>query len=121
MSEVAFLGALCKQAGCGLLIDINNLIVNALNQQCSNVVEHVHAILKNIPADAVGEIHLAGFSHKRVNGFIVDDHACAVSEQCWELYQKANALFGNVPTLIEWDNNLPTWEVLVAEAQKARV
>lgn len=121
MSEVAFLTALCKQAGCGLLLDINNLIVNALNQQQANVVEHVHTILQQIPADVVGEIHLAGFSDKRVNGFIVDDHANAVSEQCWYLYKKAKSLFGNVPTLIEWDNNLPTWEVLVGEAQKARL
>ena len=120
MEEFEFLISLCQHAGCGLLLDINNLIVNALNQQVSNVVEHVYGRIKNIPPHLVGEIHLAGFSPKQVNGFIVDDHASAVSQQCWALYQKASALFGNVPTLIEWDNQLPTWEVLVGEAQKAR-
>ena len=120
MSEVTFLRALCKQAGCGLLLDINNLIVNALNQKQANIVEHVYGILQQIPAELVGEIHLAGFSDNTVNGFIVDDHANAVSAQCWQLYQKAKELFGNVPTLIEWDNNLPSWDTLVGEAQKAR-
>jgi uncharacterized protein (UPF0276 family) len=121
MNEFEFLIALCKQTGCGLLLDINNLIVNALNQKKSNVIEHVFASMQQIPADLVGEIHLAGFSKQHVNGFIVDDHANAVSEQCWVLYKKAKSLFGDVPTLIEWDNNLPQWEVLVGEAQKARL
>lgn len=121
MSEFEFLIALCQQAGCGLLLDINNLIVNALNQQQDNIVEHVYSQIQTLPAHIVGEIHLAGFSDKQVNGFIVDDHANAVSEQCWELYKKTKNLFGNVPTLIEWDNDLPTWEVLVNEAQKARL
>jgi uncharacterized protein (UPF0276 family) len=121
MSEFEFLIALCKLAGCGLLLDINNLIVNALNQKQSSVIDHVYANMQKIPAKLVGEIHLAGFSNKQVNGFIVDDHAHAVSGQCWTLYKKAKGLFGNVPTLIEWDNNLPEWEVLVGEAQKARL
>jgi len=120
MSEFAFLIALCQQAGCGLLLDLNNLIVNALNQQQTNVVDYVYENIKQIPAHLVGEIHLAGFSDNKVNGFIVDDHASAVSPQCWELYTRAKALFGNAATLIEWDNKLPTWEVLVGEAQKAR-
>lgn len=121
MSEFEFLIALCEQAGCGLLLDINNLIVNALNQGQSNIVDHVYSQIKTLPANIVGEIHLAGFSDKQVNGFIVDDHANAVSDHCWELYKKSKDLFGNVPTLIEWDNDLPTWEVLVGEAQKARI
>lgn len=120
MSEFEFLTTLCQQAGCGLLLDINNLIVNALNQGRTNIIEHVLTDIQQIPAHLVGEIHLAGFSHSQVNGFIVDDHANAVSSDCWKLYKQAKTLFGNVPTLIEWDNNLPTWEVLVGEAQKAR-
>ena len=120
MSECEFLIALCQKAGCGLLLDINNLIVNAVNQGHDNIVAHVYSQIKTLPAHIVGEIHLAGFSDKQINGFIVDDHANAVSQQCWELYKKSKDLFGNVPTLIEWDNDLPTWEVLVGEAQKAR-
>jgi hypothetical protein len=120
MEEFEFLIALCKKAGCGLLLDINNLIVNALNQKQENVIEHIYKNIKQIPRNLIGEIHLAGFSDRQVNGFIVDDHASAVSDQCWSLYQKTKSLFGNVPTLIEWDNDLPQWEVLVAQAQQAR-
>lgn len=120
LCEMEFLIELCETAGCGLLLDINNLIVNAINQGHEEVVTHVYSQLKTLPKTLIGEIHLAGFSDKQVNGFIVDDHANAVSKQCWSLYEKTKQLFGNVPTLIEWDNNLPTWEVLVNEAQKAR-
>lgn len=120
MSEFEFLIALCQKSGCGLLLDINNLIVNARNQGQENIVQTVYSAIKTIPARLVGEIHLAGFSEDQVNGFIVDDHANAVSDQCWTLYEKTKDLFGNVPTLIEWDNDLPSWEVLVSEAQKAR-
>jgi len=120
LTEFEFLIALCNKAGCGLLLDINNLIVNALNQQQKDVAAHVYAKIETLPVNLVGEIHLAGFSNNKVNGFIVDDHANAVSEQCWTLYRKTKAKFGNVPTLVEWDNSLPTWEVLVDEAQKAR-
>lgn len=120
MGEFEFLTALCKRAGCGLLLDINNLIVNALNQKQDDLVNHVYSQIKQIPPNLIGEIHLAGFSQNQVNGFIVDDHANAVSDQCWDLFHKTQTLFGNVPTLVEWDNDLPTWEVLVSEAQKAR-
>lgn len=120
MSEFEFLISLCKKSGCGLLLDINNLIVNALNQGQENVLQHVYSKIETLPASLVGEIHLAGFSDNKVNGFIVDDHANAVSDQCWTLYKKTKDLIGNVPTLIEWDNDLPSWELLVGEAQKAR-
>jgi uncharacterized protein (UPF0276 family) len=119
-SEMAFLTALCKQAGCGLLLDLNNLIVNALNQKLASPVQNIIDNIAQLPSHLIGEIHLAGFSPKQVQGFIVDDHASAVSAQCWQLYENALARFGNVPTLIEWDNNLPEWEVLVAQADKAR-
>lgn len=120
MTEAAFLLELCKRAGCGLLLDLNNLIVNALNQNQTNIVEKVFEQIQSIPAELIGEIHLAGFSDKRVNGFIVDDHACSVSEACWSLYQQVISHIGVKPTLVEWDNDLPSWEVLIAEANKAR-
>lgn len=121
MTEASFLIELCKQAGCGLLLDLNNLIVNALNQGETQVVDTVFEQIKSIPAELIGEIHLAGFSDKRVNGFIVDDHACSVSQACWSLYQRVISHVGLKPTLVEWDNDLPSWEVLVNEAKKARV
>jgi uncharacterized protein (UPF0276 family) len=119
-SEFEFLIALCKQSGCGLLLDINNLIVNALNQKHDNVIELISEKLSALPANIIGEIHLAGYSPQQVNGFIVDDHANYVSQQCWTLYQQAINLFGSKPTLVEWDNNLPQWDVLLAEAKKAK-
>lgn len=119
-SEMAFLIDLCRHAGCGLLLDLNNLIVNAINQHQDNPVAHILANIQQLPADIIGEIHLAGFSPNQVHGYIVDDHASMVSEQCWHLYQEAVKTFGNKPTLVEWDNDLPEWEELVAEANKAR-
>ena len=119
-SEIEFLIALCKQSGCGLLLDLNNLIVNALNQKEHDPHTHILNNVRQLPPELIGEIHLAGFSPKQVNGFIVDDHANAVSEQCWRLYREAIAHFGNVPTLVEWDNDLPEWEVLVSQAKRAR-
>lgn len=119
-SEMEFLTAVCKQAGCGLLLDLNNLIVNALNQKQASPVQSIIDKIAQLPPHLIGEIHLAGFSSNQVNGFIVDDHACAVSEQCWQLYDNAIKRIGNVPTLVEWDNDLPEWEVLVSQASKAR-
>ena len=119
-TEFEFLIALCKKAGCGLLLDLNNLIVNALNQKQDNLLTHIGDKLKTLPAELVGEIHLAGFSQNQVNGFIVDDHANSVSQQCWSLYKLTLELFGPKPSLIEWDNALPTWDVLVNEARTAR-
>jgi uncharacterized protein (UPF0276 family) len=120
MSESEFLVNLCRKAGCGLLLDLNNLIVNANNQDIAAPIDVIFEEISKIPAEFIGEIHLAGYSDKRVNGFIVDDHANAVSDTCWDLYQKVISSIGNKPTLVEWDNDLPEWETLVAEAQKAR-
>jgi len=119
-SEIDFLIDLCKHAGCGLLLDLNNLIVNAINQKQGDIVNTIVQRVQRLPPAIVGEIHLAGFSPKQVQGFVVDDHACAVSEQCWELYRNVINIFGHKPTLIEWDNNLPEWSVLQAEAERAR-
>jgi len=120
MSEVSFLSALCKQSGCGLLLDLNNLIVNALNQGIQDPVQSIYNTIKSLPANTIGEIHLAGFSEQALNGFIVDDHANFVSQQCWELYSMLMATIGPKPSLVEWDNNLPQWHELVGEATKAK-
>lgn len=119
-SEVEFLIELCHRSGCGLLLDINNLIVNAINQGQQNIIESIQKTLVKIPKNLIGEIHLAGFTQQQVFGFVVDDHAQAVSEECWTLYKTAIELFGYKPTLIEWDNNLPEWEVLVKQVDKAK-
>jgi uncharacterized protein (UPF0276 family) len=120
MTEPEFLLRLCEMAGCGMLLDLNNLIVNALNQKHADPIDAVLGHVKQLPKHLVGEIHLAGFSEQKVAGFIVDDHGQAVSQQCWEVYRQTIKRFPSVPTLIEWDTNLPPWETLVDQANKAR-
>lgn len=120
MSEIEFLIALSKQSGCGLLLDLNNLMVNALNQGLENPVQTIYQNIQALPSQIIGEIHLAGFSEQTVEGFIVDDHANYVSEQCWQLYALLHNKIGPKPTLVEWDNQLPEWHELVGEALKAK-
>lgn len=120
MSEQTFLVSMAEKSGCGLLLDLNNLIVNALNQGVDDPVTYIFKEMSSLPTSLVGEIHLAGFSDTKLNGFIVDDHANFVSEQCWQLYELIIAKLGPKPTLIEWDNELPSWAELVGEAGKAK-
>ncbi|MAR00397.1 MAG: hypothetical protein CMI00_14750 [Oceanospirillaceae bacterium] len=120
MSETEFLTALTQETGCGLLVDLNNLYVNAKNQGVENVERYVRRWLESIPAEAVGELHLAGCSPVAAGELMIDDHARPVADEVWWLYAFALERFGPVPTLIEWDNDLPDWQVLTAEAEKAR-
>jgi len=117
MSEAVFLGELARRTGCGLLCDVNNIHVSAHNIGI-DPIEH----LDTLPAKAVGEIHLAGYVANIIGGrtILIDDHASAVSEQVWSLYVHALKRFGHQPTLIEWDAALPSLDVLLAEAAKAR-
>lgn len=132
MSEAVFLTQLCQRTDCKLLIDLNNLIVNAINsirdvpadvlmqtgteQLLSQVVDW----LEQIPTDRVGEFHLAGCTMPSGLDFMIDDHSQPVSDVVWQVYGYAIERFGQVPTLIEWDTDLPAWSVLVAEAERAR-
>lgn len=120
MLECEFLVRMCEQSGCGLLLDLNNLLVNALNEKCMDAVASAFHKVESLPAHLIGEIHLAGFSEQQVAGFIIDDHGQAVSEQCWQLYKQTVARLGNVPTLVEWDTNLPSWQTLVNQSKIAR-
>ena len=112
MSEAEFLAALARRTGCGLLLDVNNLFVN----QC-NHGEDAFAALQAIAPGTVGEIHLAG--HLVTPDAVVDHHGAAVAEPVWRLYQAALERFGAVPTLIEWDTDIPPLQTLLAEACKA--
>ena len=112
MGEAAFLAALAKRTGCALLLDINNLYVN----QC-NHGEDALAALADIPVGLVGEMHLGG--HRVTPDAVIDDHGSAVAEPVWALYQAALARFGAVPTLIEWDNDVPPLPELLAQAERA--
>lgn len=116
MSEVDFLTTLCQRSGCGLLLDINNVIVSA-NNLGFNGDEYLDAI---DPA-LVGEIHLAGHAVEDDDGALlfVDDHGSSVTEDCWSLYTHFIARSGPLPTLIEWDTNVPEFDILVAQAARA--
>lgn len=116
MSEAEFLCALVRQSGCGLLLDLNNLIVNQ-----KNVQEDACAALQLIaalPAGSVQEIHLAG--HKMVEELAVDDHGSEVSETVWNLLSNSCQLLGaEIPVLLEWDTEIPALAILLQELAKA--
>jgi len=111
--ECEFVAELARRSGCGVLLDVNNLYVNQLNHGCDAL-----AAMRSIPVDAVAEIHLAG--HLVTETCAIDTHGARVAEPVWRLYEAALERFGAVPTLIEWDTDIPPLEVLVDEAQRAR-
>jgi uncharacterized protein (UPF0276 family) len=113
MTEAQFMAALAARTGCGLLLDINNLYVN----QC-NHGEDALAALAAIAPGTVGELHLGG--HLVTPQAVIDHHGAAVAEPVWRLYQAALERFGDVPTLIEWDTDIPPLAVLLDEADRAR-
>ncbi|MGU7773891.1 MNIO family bufferin maturase [Burkholderia sp. MR1-5-21] len=111
--EAAFLAEVARRTGCGVLLDVNNLYVN----QC-NHGEDALAAMHALPPAVVGEIHLAG--HRVTDAAVIDDHGSRVAPAVWRLYEHALRRFGDVPTLIEWDTDLPPLSVLVDEARLAR-
>jgi len=115
--EWEFLAAVARRTGCGILCDVNNIYVSACNHGW-----HPSTYLAALPPAAIGEIHLAGHSVRQLEGsrvLRIDDHGSRVIPQVWELYAEALARFGPVPTLIEWDTDLPPLAVLVDEAARA--
>ncbi len=116
MSEATFLNELVRRTNCGLLFDLNNLYVSA-----HNVGVNPTDYLATLPAAAIGEFHVAGHARNLIGSDVVliDDHGSRVSEDVWALYAEAVRRFGYRPTLVEWDNDLPTLEVLLGEAARA--
>lgn len=115
MSETDFIHALCRQAGCGLLFDVNNVEVTA-----TNVDLDMEAYIDAIDPDIVGEMHLAGHAREEhpSGPLLIDDHGSIVSEVTWRLYERFIARAGAKPTLIEWDTDIPEYDVLMAEVDK---
>lgn len=113
MSEGEFLAELTRRTGCGILFDVENLHVNA-----RNLGVDAEAFIKAIPAEAVKEYHLAGYSE--IDGCLVDTHNHPVYPEVWELYELALRHIGPRPTLIEWDSEIPALPVLMGEAAKAQ-
>ena len=116
IDEWDFLSELARRSGCGLLLDVNNVYVSAMNHG----FDALH-YLDRIPRDFVHEMHLAGHSIHTVGGreIRIDTHSAPVCDAVWTLYAAALDRFGPVPTLIEWDSDIPALDVLVAEAHKA--
>lgn len=117
MDEVDFLTQITRRTGCGLLLDVNNVYVSAVNQNTDPA-----AYLRAFPMNAVGEIHLGGHDADTADygaPLLIDSHGCAVAGPVWALYADTVAQAGPKPTLIEWDNDVPDWATLQAEAALA--
>ena len=112
MPEWEFLAGVAEAADCGILLDVNNVYVSAVNHGFS-----AEAYLRGLPAGRVGQIHLAG--HTDAGTHLIDTHDHPVPTPVWELYRIAVARFGPVSTLVEWDDRIPSFERLVAEARQA--
>ena len=116
LTESEFVGSVVAESQCALLLDLNNIYVAGFNHRFDPF-----DYLKAMPASAIREVHLGG--HTRVpfgNGeMLIDTHSTHVCDDVWALYAAAIQRFGNIPTLIEWDSELPSLEVLAAEAHRA--
>ena len=112
MSEADFIRQLSLSSGCELLLDVNNIYVSAMNHGFDP-----YQYLESIPQDKVKEIHLAGY--EQMDGYLFDTHGHSVKPPVWDLYRAALKRFGSVPTLIEWDTDVPEFSTLLAEAKKA--
>lgn len=110
--EWEFVREVASRSGCRILLDVNNIYVNAVNHDFD-----ARTYLDAIAPGTVGEIHLAGFED--AGDVLIDTHGAAVCDEVWRLYEYAVARFGNVPTLIEWDTDIPALGALLGEAEKA--
>jgi uncharacterized protein (UPF0276 family) len=117
LTEPEFFNTLCRQTGCGLLLDLNNLVVNALNRNHPDPVDDACRWVDAIEPQTVGEVHLAGYND--TGALVIDDHGSRVRDGVWQVYRHALRRLGPRPTLIEWDTRLPLLDVLLDEAARA--
>lgn len=113
MTEWEFITEVCDRTGCGILLDINNLYVTSINFN-----KEPEKILKQVPSAHVRQIHLAG--HTDMGNYLFDTHSTAVQSPVWDLYRNWLAAHGPSPTMIEWDEDIPSLDVLELEANKIR-
>jgi uncharacterized protein (UPF0276 family) len=113
MSEWEFLAAVAEQADCGILLDVNNIFVNAFNHRFDPV-----QYISSIPVERVAQFHLAG--HSDHGAYLLDTHDHPIRPEVWSLYELAARRFGSVSTLIEWDDNIPQFSELQTVAKTAR-
>jgi uncharacterized protein (UPF0276 family) len=114
MPEWTFLAAVAERADCGILLDVNNVFVSAVNHGF-----RAEDYLDGLPADRIGQIHLAG--HSNHGSHLLDTHDAPVCDEVWTLYRAAVHRFGAVSTLVEWDDHIPPIEDVLAEAERSRV
>ncbi len=116
LAETEFLAEIVRRTGCGLLLDVNNVFVS-----CTNHRDDPRAYLARFPLGAVGEIHLSGHATEDLPSgpLLIDAHGSPVSDPVWTLYAEVIAAAGPLPTLIEWDSDVPDLPVLLAEADRA--
>lgn len=114
--ETEFLAEVARRTGCGLLLDVNNVFVS-----CTNHGTDPRAWLAALPLHLVGEIHLGGHDTEELPSgpLLIDSHGAPVADQVWALFADVIGRAGALPTLVEWDNDLPDWPVLAAEAARA--
>lgn len=120
LAEPEFFNELTRRSGCGLLLDVNNLVVNARNAGHAPEAAAREAMrwVDAIRPGSVGEIHVAGHCEQD-DGLVIDDHGSRVRDEVWRVYEHAITRFGPVPTLVEWDTAVPQLDVLLAEADRA--
>ena len=117
LGEIEFICAVSRRTGCGLLLDVNNVHVSSVNRGWD-----AKAYIDGFPLHRVGEIHLGGHVEELDadgNPLLIDNHAAEVVDPVWDLYRHTIDRSGPLPTLIEWDNDVPAWPVLASEAAKA--
>lgn len=119
MTEVEFLCELAQLTGCRLLCDVSNVHLSA-----NNIGFDPYLYIDSLPIEAIGELHLGGFTIEEDEGdpgfeLLIDTHATAIAEPVWRLYDHALRRFGPKPTLVEWDNALPSFSTILSEAQRA--
>jgi uncharacterized protein len=119
MTEVEFLAELARRTSCRLLCDVSNVFVSG-----HNMGYDPYRYLDGFPVEAVGELHLGGFTPEPDEAtpgaeVLIDTHARAIADPVWDLYAHAVQRFGPTPTLIEWDNDLPSFATLLVEAERA--
>jgi len=117
IDEVDFLAAIAQRTGCGLLLDVNNVMVSAVNHQTDAA-----SYINRFPVEAVGEIHLAGYDEAEDavgDRLLIDAHASRVSADVFDLFRHTLSRTGPMPTLVEWDNNVPSFDILADEARLA--
>jgi uncharacterized protein len=117
LAEPQFFNELARRSGCAVLLDVNNIVVNALNAGLEPVAAAC-AYVDAIDEAAVGEIHLAGY--RDLGDIVIDDHGSRVHASVWQVYRHAIERLGGRPTLIEWDTDVPALDVLLDEAAQAQ-